>query len=214
MTIDLNAVSGGVSDPLTIGSLYATNTIRNAGVEQIVSATNPETRINPTTGLPIDGSPLVVGDIWYDTVNLRESFWNGTYFLSDPIVAHQDRQTATTNAAYSGFTGVPMSSGSLIFLEFFTVSYVNPSAVPATDYYQINLGTRDNPSGGFFLRGTVNANAAAQNSAARGRVDLNLALTVGVNVSGQVTELAIQTIAVGSPVNTPFNLVIQYRRAF
>ena len=171
---------------------------------QIISATKPTVRV--------DGSALVVGDRWVNTTDFVNCFWNGTFWLGTAIISSSNTITATSNAAPGAFTGIAAPVGSQIFLDFAFASYLNSSASPAINYYQLNLCTRQNWISATVTRGSIDGTSASY--VGNATVAINTALTVGVN-AGQVSEFCAQHTPVGTPTSTTqFVIGVQYRRIY
>lgn len=54
------------------------NGVLIGGVANFVTATKPVVRV--------DGSALVIGDRWYNPSTGVDGFWNGTYWLTNPVI--------------------------------------------------------------------------------------------------------------------------------
>jgi len=170
----------GVSDPLSIGSVYTTTALRANTVEIIVNASKPTVRGN--------GNALIADDIWIDTANNIIWFWNGTYWLSH----HRFYLSASTNFSASTIAlntteRIPILSSTSqtnFFLETMTWN-TSLAGLDATNYWSIQsfaLFTNGNTTS---IGSAVNLQQISNNSGSQ-----NLNVVVANNsTTNQVIQL-------------------------
>ena len=100
------------------------------GVAHFVQTTAPTTRA--------DGSILVAGDKWYKSDGRTEWFWNGTYWLSPPVVLSFTHSGSTAIRFTASSSDVTYAFGSHVqspFISKFCLNYRVLGTNDASNYW-------------------------------------------------------------------------------
>jgi len=113
------------------------------GVANFYSVTKPTLRV--------DGSSLVVGDLWYKFDNNTQFYWNGTYWLTTQAFAKSEYLANFGASTYYQFMAPTLRNDwSGLFFERLDISGYSYSDWNASNYSTIKIG---HYSAGSSLRG-------------------------------------------------------------
>lgn len=173
--------------------LILPNNSRINGIEHFYQTTKPVTRI--------EGSPLVVGDIWYSANTLIEFVFNGTYWVTKNLLM-VDASIINVSTANTPFSNVLIGSVNPIFSGIF-ISHIN---------YHYRIGINDANNYWVFRigLGSVGGNPTAilfEGSTSTSSTNTIFA-TNEINSFYPLTTQRNFVIASGSKVGSPSNLSV------
>ena len=186
------------------------NLVPSSDPSQIVSSTLPTTRVNPSTGLPSGGAALQNGDRWYNPSTGIEGFWNGTYWLTSPVIKTSEfgyRNLTTGRVSVRGMpTNYSFEAGSdqpTWFLHRWSVGFLlGTQPTPSTNYiifrhFLDNVGT-----GGSGETGTTNILYSTQNQALANNTSVYASgvANIAISKANNASSLAFSIVSVGTSI--------------
>lgn len=174
-------------------------------LSQTISTTKPTTRVN--------GSALVVGDIWQNLTDRVLCFWDGTQWLGASSIVDSFSEANGAGGTFpSPVVSISQDTGKSIWVESFTVSYQSFGSNPLTDFVLLELQTyRSRITGRTAIGSISTANATAERKVT---AQIGQAFTVGI-VAPAISLFAIGSVYGGGGGASCFwQGAVAYRRIY
>lgn len=160
------------------------------GVANFYTATKPTTRV--------DGSALVIGDLWFNPSTGTQGYWNGTYWLTTYTVDGLVGGSAFALTATATFTTPASIRTGATFLERILIYYARATGVlNGSNRYDLTFAeARNDGLNGTAIVGSFSINADGDPAAVQANIAVNSLLSTGIP---PLVGLRTICTAVGTP---------------
>jgi hypothetical protein len=163
------------------------------GVANFFTSTKPIARV--------DGTALVVGDLWYNPSTGVQGFWNGTYWLTtytiDGSVTGSAANVTALTTTVSAFAPIKTANS---FLEKILIQYRRTTGIlDASNRYDLTFAeTRNDGVNGTTIPGSFSINSDGDPSTIQADIPTNILIST---TDSPVVGINIRITAVGTPGN-------------
>lgn len=180
------------------------------GVANFYRTTKPLTRV--------DGSSLVVGDVWVNPSDYSQWFWNGTYWLGNPILSAIGQGVNTTASPINISSNIPPSIKYNLFIESCHWTGKTGSSNSPSNFRFLNLTSfNNNGANSTLLNNFANTSTFSAGTYFALNISLNYLITTDSstynNAASTISGVYVQDVASGAPGNIYSSIALIYRYA-